>query len=209
MLKISSLHIRREKRDSRVSLSSGGSRCSGSGSAYHVFLFMLSLSARTTSTTTTYTSNEEKGVTTRLWRRGQSTVLIHFNHIIHLLLVVSLSITPATCPHLLALNGDLHMERLAVLKGVILLFFVRELLGLVQVLLILLKSNLEIQSLRSLLETDTNVSLLAILLNSHDEVTRRIQHGFDDLFVTLRQLPYSRTVVTDGRGGKKLSVVVN
>ena len=209
MLKISSLQITPHNRESRVSLRSGSSRRSGSGSAHHVLLFSLSLSAGATSTTTTYSSTQTNINTTRLWRRSQRTVLIHFNHIIHLLLVVSLSITPAIHTHLLVLDGNLHVKRLTVLKSVVLLLFVRELLGLVQVLLVLLEGNLEIQSLRSLLETDTDVSLLAILLNSHDEVTRRIQHGLNDLFLTRLPLPYSGTVVTDGRGGEQLSVVVN
>ena len=209
MLKISSLHITPHYRESRVSLLSGSSRRSGSGSAHHVLLLRLSLSAGTTSTTTTYDSNQTNVPTTGLWGRSQRTVLIHLNHIIHLLLVVSLSIIPASHAHLLVLDGDLHVKRLTVLKSVVLLLFVRELLGLVQVLLVLLEGNLEIQSLRSLLETDTDVSLLAILLNSHDEVTRRIQHRLNDLFVTRLPRPYSGTVVTDGRGGKQLSVVVN
>lgn len=208
MLKISSLHITFEKRHSRVSLRSGSGRRSRSGSAHHVLL-RLSLSAGTTRTTTTYNSNRASEPTTGLWRRSQRTVLIHLNHIIHLLLVVSLSITPAIHTHLLVLDGNLHVKRLTVLKSVVLLLFVRQLLGLVQVLFVLLEGNLEIQSLRSLLETDTDVSLLAILLNSHDEVTRRIQHGLNDLFLTRLLLPYSGTVVTDGRGGEQLSVVVN
>ena len=215
-LKISSLRITRIAHYPRVSLRSGSSGGSSGGSsssstAQHILVssLSLSLSARATSAATAYSLRNHKERTTSLWRRSQSTVLIHLDHILHLLLVMSLAMMEGKKVHLLVLDGHLHVKGLAILKSVILLLLVGELIGLVQVLLVLLQSNLEIQSLRSLLETNTDVGLLAVLLDSHDEITGRIQHGFNDLCFIHSPLPYRRTILADGRGGEQFSIIVH
>lgn len=99
----------------------------------------------------------------------------------------------------LGLDGHFHVKSLSLLQRVILLLLVGQIIGLVEVLLVLLQSNLEVQSLRSLLETNTDVGLLSVLLNSHDEITRRIQH----------RLNHRGTIVTNHSGGEDLLLVVH
>ena len=148
--------------------------------------------------------------TAGLRRRCQSAVLIDLDGILDLSFVVPLLIRKQHRTHLLVLDGHIDVQRLALLQRVVLLLAVVLVLRLVQVLLVLLQSDLEIQGFRTLLETNADVGLLAVLLDSHHEVTRRIQHGLDHLQSSpIFRKPHRRTIVTNHGGSKDLLVVVN
>ena len=181
------------------SRSSSRSRSRG-GSGSNFLLFLRSPSTTATSTTTTYPSAPSATPTSCLWRRGERSVLVHLDSVLHLSFVVSLRVTPPRCDHLLVLDGHIDVQRLSLLERVVLLLAVLLVLRLVQVLLVLLKSDLEVKSLGTLLETNTDVSLLAVLLDSHHEITRRIQHWLDHLhqsaqFPSPTEGPSSRIMV--------------
>lgn len=117
------------------------------------------------------------------WGRSNETVGINIDVAGNSLSVVS---------SLLGLEVDIDVESLTLSEAVVVLLFVLVLfLGLLEIptderagkdiLLVLLKGDLEIESLGSLLETETDVGLLLVLLDSDDEVSGTIKDGLDSL----------------------------
>lgn len=109
---------------------------------------------------------------------------------------------------LLGLEVDIDVESLTLSEAVVVLLFVLVLfLGLLEIptderagkniLLVLLKGDLEIESLGSLLETETDVGLLLVLLDSDDEVSGTIKDGLDSLGMSAR----TRDIRKDHRHG--------